>query len=103
MKLKTTSNATRRTVNRIREHGPVFEDITRENTGRNLRRDDELGDCVLVRSSGHLPWIGWLPIDEIERTSLGGVKFIWPLDENLELSSGGWGCLNLQKWLKECE
>ncbi len=109
MILKATRNASQRTKNRLRDHGPVFEDVTRLNTDRNLRHDDKLGWCVLVRGmkvtrrGWDQPWLGWLPIDEIERTSMGGVKFCWPLNEDLEPSSAGWVCLNTQEWQKECE
>ena len=103
MILKAARNASRRTRNRIREHGPAFEDVTHDFTGRNLGRGMVNGlDCVLVRAGN---WFGWLPIDEIERTTEGGVKFCWPLDEDGELQSAGWLCLNNQAWLKEqpCE
>jgi len=101
MILKAARNASRRTRNRVREHGPVFEDVTRQHTGRNLGRGVVDGmDCVLVRAGS---WFGWLPIDEIERTTEGGVKFCWPLDEDGDLGSAGWLCLNHQAWLKERE
>ena len=56
----------------------------------------------VTRRGWDQPWLGWLRIDEIERTSMGGVKFCWPLNEDLEPSSAGWVCLNTQEWLKEC-
>jgi hypothetical protein len=97
MILTATPNASRRTRNRIREHGPVFEDATRDTTGRNRGHVDGQW-CVLVRA-GH--WFGWLPIEEVERTSEGGVKFMWPCDEDGEPQSAGWVCLSNQAWLKE--
>lgn len=54
--LKPSSSATRRTKNRIREHGPVFE----------LHKDGIPG-CfntkAILASSGD--WLGWLPLSEI--------------------------------------
>ena len=112
MKLIPNKSATRRTLNRIRENGPHFEDITRQFLGRSNGRVDfedgrGLRQCVLVRSECGVPaadgWMGWLPIDEIERTTSGGVKFSWPIDENGDFASGGWACLNLQAWRREEE
>jgi hypothetical protein len=59
VKLAATVNASQRTKNRIREHGPVFEWVEE-------RRTDLFGGgvCMLVRViSGS--WLGWLPKDEI--------------------------------------
>ena len=100
MILTATPNANRRTRNRIREHGPMFEDVTRVTTGRNRVPHPALDGqwCVLVRTD---KWFGWLPIEEIERTSEGGVKFMWPCDEDGDPQSAGWQCLNHQAWLRE--
>ena len=96
LKLTATSNATRRTRNRISEIGPIFEDVTREFTGKN-----SVADRVLLR--GQRDWLGWLPIDEIEATSpMGSSKMIWPVDEDGDLRSAGWMPLNLHAWQREC-
>ena len=110
MKLIPNKAASRRTRNRIRENGPHFEDITRQFLGRtNAMMDFEDGQgcrqCVLVRSECGVPaadgWMGWLPIEEIERTTTGGVKFCWPVDEDGDFQSAGWHCLNHQALLRE--
>ncbi len=110
MKLIANKIACRRTRNRIRENGPFFEDVTRQFLGRSsgwVDFEDGKGlvQCVLVRSECAVPsadgWIGWLPIAEIERTTRGGVKFTWPLDEDGEFQSGGWQCLDHHAWIKE--
>ena len=49
--------ATQRTRNRIREIGPIFEDVTREFTGKN-----SVAGRILLR--GQRDWLGWLPISE---------------------------------------
>lgn len=112
MKLTANKAASRRTRNRIRENGPQFEDITRQFIGRSNGRVDfedgkGLRQCVLVRAEGTCPaadgWMGWLPIEEIERTTTGGVNFMWPVDEDGDFQSGGWVCLSNQAWLREQE
>jgi hypothetical protein len=112
MKLIANKAASRRTRNRIRENGPHFEDITNQFLGRSNGRVDfedgkGLRQCVLVRSECGVPaadgWMGWLPIEEIERTTPGGVKFMWPVDEDGDFQSGGWICLSNQAWLREDE
>ena len=98
MKLKLTaaSNATRRTRNRIREHGPIFEDVTRELTGHN-----SVAERVCLRG-GH-GWLGWLPIDEIQATSpMGSSRIFWPVDEDGDFRSAGWCVSNLHAWQREC-
>ena len=98
MKLKLTANkiASRRTRNRIREIGPIFEDVTREFTGKN-----SVAGRILLR--GQRDWLGWLPIDEVEATSpMGSSKMIWPVDEDGELRSAGWMPLRLHAWQREC-
>ena len=98
MKLKLTAapNATRRTRNRISEIGPIFEDVTREFTGKN-----SVADRVLLR--GQRDWLGWLPISEIRATSpMGSSKIIWPVDEDGDYRSAGWHPLNLHAWRREC-
>ena len=98
MKLKLTaaSNATRRTRNRIAEHGPIFEDVTRQRTGHN-----SVAERGCLRG-GH-GWGGWLPIDEIQATSpMGSSKIIWPVDEDGDLRSAGGMPLNLHAWQREC-
>jgi len=73
-KVKVTAkpNAKGRTKNRLRDHGPIFKDVTRLNTGRDMRHDEKLGDCVLLRSlkqpqlGWSQPWGGWLSLNEIE-------------------------------------
>ena len=52
--LKSNSNSSRRTRNRIREHGPIFVDVTRELTGHN-----SVAERVCLR--GGNGWLGWLP------------------------------------------
>ena len=108
MKLIANKSATRRTINRIRENGPHFEDITHKFLGRsNGRVDFETGrdvqQAVLVRAEhgGADAWMGWLPIEEIERTTSGGVEFMWPVDEDGDFQSGGWICLNTPALLRE--
>ena len=72
VKVTATPNASARTKNRLRDHGPVFKDVTRLNTGHSVRHDEKLGDCVLLRSLNKpqlgwaQPWIGWLSLDEID-------------------------------------
>jgi hypothetical protein len=112
MKLIPNKAASRRTRNRIRENGPHFEDITRQFLGRSNGRVDfedghGLRQCVLVRAEGARPaadgWMGWLPIEEIERTTTGGVQFCWPVDEDGDFQSAGWHCLNHQALIREEE
>lgn len=98
MKMKLTANkiASRRTRNRIREHGPIFEDVTRELTGKNL-----FADRVCLR--GEHNWMGWLPIDEIQATSpMGSSRIFWPVDEDGDFRSAGWCVSNLHAWQREC-
>ena len=97
LKLTATSNATRRTRNRIAEHGPVFEDVTHE-----LRGQNSFAGRVLLK--GEHNWMGWLPIDEIRATSpMGSSKIIWPIDENGDFRSAGWMPTNLHAWQRECK
>ena len=73
-KVKVTAkpNAKARTKNRLRDHGPMFKDVTKLNTARDFRHDEKLGDCVLLRSLNKpqlgwaQPWNGWLSLDEID-------------------------------------
>ena len=72
VKVTATPNASARTKNRLRDHGPVFKDVTRLNTGHSVRHDEKLGDCVLLRSLNKpqlgwaQPWNGWLSLHEID-------------------------------------
>ena len=66
--ISPTNKASRRTKNRIREHGPEFEDVTRELTGH-----DSVAERVCLRG-GH-GWLGWLPRDEFHIKCVGE-KFI---------------------------
>lgn len=70
--LKFKQTASRRTKNRIKEHGPEFL-IIRE---ANVR---ELGSAILAMSvaerssdgkGGKESWFGWLPFDEVD------IKFV---------------------------
>ena len=74
--LKFNKNATRRTKNRIKEHGPEFL-IVREG---HLK---ELGSAILVMSvaenssdgkGGKESWFGWLPFEEIDIKYIGVTK-----------------------------
>ena len=84
VKVTATPNASARTKNRLRDHGPVFKDVTRLNTGHSVRHDEKLGDCVLLRSLNKpqlgwaQPWIGWLSLDEID---MWVERFSWPSHE----------------------
>ena len=63
VKLKANDQASRRTRNRIREHGPSFRAIKSGNC-------QDLGDDLhlLVRSENG--WLGWLPWNEVNNFSL---------------------------------
>ena len=103
MKLKITaaSNATRRTRNRIAEHGPIFEDVTHELTGRNNFALPE-GKGVCLRASDG--WLGWIAISEIRATSpMGSSDIVWPIDEDGDYRSAGWMPTNLHAWQRECK
>jgi len=71
VKVTARPNAKARTKNRLRDHGPMFKDVTELNTGHSVRHDEKLGDCVLLRSlkkpqlGWAQPWNGWLSLDEI--------------------------------------
>lgn len=74
--LKFKQSASRRTKNRIREHGPEFL-IVREG---NMR---ELGESLLVMSvaekasngrGGLESWFGWLPFEELEIKYISYIK-----------------------------
>ena len=96
LKLTATSNATRRTRNRIAEHGPIFEDVTRELTGHNA-----VEQRVCLRAPDG--WLGWLDIDEIQATSpMGSSRIFWPIDEDGDFRSAGWCVSNLHAWQREC-
>tara|TARA_Y100000296_G_scaffold77307_1_gene98814 strand:- start:318 stop:509 length:192 start_codon:yes stop_codon:yes gene_type:complete len=57
IRVKAKSNASRRTKNRVKEHGPVFElEKVKFNTWERLLRSDD-------------GWFGWLPFNEIETTN----------------------------------
>ena len=72
VKVAAKPNAKARTKNRVRDHGPMFKDVTELNTGHSVRHDEKLGDCVLLRSLSKpqlgwaQPWNGWLSLDEID-------------------------------------
>ena len=76
VKVTAKPNAKARTKNRLRDHGPMFKDVTRLNTDRDFRHDEKLGDCVLLRSlktpqlGWAQPWNGWLSLDEIEMVDI---------------------------------
>lgn len=74
--LKFKQSASRRTKNRIREHGPEFL-IVREGHSR------QLGSAILVMSvaerssdgrGGKESWFGWLPFEEIDIKYIGVTK-----------------------------
>jgi len=74
--LKFKQSASRRTKNRIKEHGPEFL-IVREG---NMR---ELGESLLVMSvaekasngrGGLESWSGWLPFKELEIKYISYIK-----------------------------
>ncbi len=74
--LKFNKQATQRTKNRIREHGPEFL-IVREG---HLK---ELGFAILAMSvaerssdgkGGKESWFGWLPFEEIDIKYIGVTK-----------------------------
>ena len=58
--LQPNSNSSRRTRNRIREHGPAFR--AERSSGDPKLVDGVLGLCWLVRAEDG--WLGWLPRDE---------------------------------------
>ncbi len=58
--ITATRNASQRTKNRIREHGPVFK--VRQMSMSVNAMDGRA--CVSVESPDG--WFGWLPLDEIE-------------------------------------
>ena len=72
VKVTARPNAKARTKNRLRDHGPMFKDVTELNTGHSVRHDEKLGNCVLLRSLNKpqlgwaQPWNGWLSLDEID-------------------------------------
>ena len=97
MTLKANKIASRRTRNRIREHGPIFEDVTREISGRNKA----LNNGVLLRAPDG--WFGWLPIQELEAASpMGSSRIFWPVDEDGDFRSAGWCVSNLHARQREC-
>lgn len=57
--IKSNSNATLRTKNRVRENGPSF--IWDERI-KNIQTFN--GKCVLLKSIKN-DWIGWIPVKEI--------------------------------------
>jgi len=58
VKLKANDGATRRTKNRVRQHGPNFEDVSRDLTGQPPIA------CTLFRAADG--WLGWLPVNELK-------------------------------------
>ena len=58
--LKTNDQSSRRTRNRIREHGPLF----RAERSKGLVWHDGMRLCWLVRAEDG--WFGWLPCDEFD-------------------------------------
>jgi hypothetical protein len=74
--LKFNKQASRRTKNRIREHGPEFL-VVREGHLKSL------GSSILVMSvaerssdgrGGKESWFGWLPFEEIDIKYIGLTK-----------------------------
>ena len=57
--------ASRRTRNRIREHGPVF----RAESSKGLVWHDGIRLCWLVRAEDG--WLGWLPRSEFNASGIG--------------------------------
>ena len=72
VKVTAKPNAKARTKNRLRDHGPMFKDVTELHIGHSVRHDEKLGNCVLLRSLNKpqlgwaQPWNGWLSLDEID-------------------------------------
>lgn len=65
--LRAKPTASNRTKNRIREHGPTFVFVSREDfqgADSILVRAFKPGDSVRVDPKDN--WLGWLPIAEIE-------------------------------------
>lgn len=60
-RLTPKENASQRTKNRIKEHGPVFSVLVRKDTPVAMGG----AVCMLVKADD---WHGWLPIDEIDGT-----------------------------------
>lgn len=60
MKITTTPKATRRTITRVKQHGPEFE--IRQNT-RYVSINGREVLCYLCDAPDG--WLGWLPVDEI--------------------------------------
>jgi len=58
LKIRATVHATARTRNRIREHGPLFRDIT------PVRKDGHPKPGWTLVSSLSSSWYGWLPNGE---------------------------------------
>lgn len=58
--ITATSNATRRTKNRVRENGAEFQVIM------GIAHDVATKQGSLLVRSMRSQWFGWLPMDEIE-------------------------------------
>lgn len=61
-KLTARTWASRRTKNRIKEHGPFF-DILREDPNFRFTEGQIAGILVEAHAGG---WIGWLPKEQVE-------------------------------------
>jgi len=61
VKLSATHNATKRTKERIQEHGPCFEQMDTDNNPPCFP-----GTPCALMSSSDFGWMGWLPLCEID-------------------------------------
>ena len=68
--IRATQGATRRTKNRIREHGPAFTRAQSFISGQHVDTRPMshpcMGGTVAVHVNSPDDWGGWLPVKEIE-------------------------------------
>jgi hypothetical protein len=61
IRVEAKKNASQRTKNRVREHGPLFSVIKESKSVRCLS-----GKSGILLESGE--WSGWIPLDEVSFT-----------------------------------
>ena len=68
--IRATQGATRRTKNRIREHGPVFTRAQSFISGQHVDTRPMIASCLDGKLAVHVnspdDWGGWQPVKEIE-------------------------------------